>query len=87
MSTQNPSFDTKAPVGTEMKTSAGGAKGRRVEQHLARLVPSLLFIVGMLSLTGCELVGSIFKAGLWVGIAAVLGLVVLIGGVVAIIRR
>ena len=39
----------------------------------------LLFIMISMSLTSCELVGDIFKAGFWVGIlavAAVIGLIV-----------
>jgi hypothetical protein len=39
----------------------------------------LLFVMISMSLTSCELVGDIFKAGVWVGIlavAAVIGLVI-----------
>ena len=39
----------------------------------------LLFVLISVSLTSCELVGDIFKAGVWVGIlavAAVIGLII-----------
>jgi hypothetical protein len=36
-------------------------------------VYTLLLITGLtLSLAGCELVGGIFKAGMWVGVIAIL---------------
>ena len=38
--------------------------------------PLLLF--AMISLTGCELVGDIFKAGVWVGVLIVVGIIALI---------
>jgi len=39
----------------------------------------LLFVMISISLTSCQLVGDIFKAGVWVGIlavAAVIGLII-----------
>jgi hypothetical protein len=39
----------------------------------------LLFVLISVSLTSCELIGDIFKAGVWVGIlavAAVIGLII-----------
>jgi len=39
----------------------------------------LLFVMMSISLSSCELVGDIFKAGVWVGIlavAAVIGLII-----------
>jgi hypothetical protein len=38
----------------------------------------LLFVLISVSLTSCELVGDIFKAGVWVGILAVAAVIVLI---------
>jgi hypothetical protein len=38
-----------------------------------------LFVIISMSLTSCELVGDIFKAGVWVGIlavAAIIGLII-----------
>ncbi len=40
------------------------------------LATALLFITSLLS--GCEVIGDIFKAGVWVGILAVVGVIVLI---------
>ena len=39
---------------------------------------SLLFVIVSTSLTSCELVGDIFKAGVWVGILAVVAVIGLI---------
>jgi hypothetical protein len=58
-----------------------------MKPNLQRVAPPLLLLVAALSLTGCELVGDIFKAGLWVGILAVVGLVVVIGGAIALVKR
>ena len=38
--------------------------------------PLLLFV--MVSLSSCELVGDIFKAGVWVGVLVVVGIIALI---------
>lgn len=38
--------------------------------------PLLLFV--MLSLSSCEVVGGIFKAGVWVGVLVVVGILALI---------
>lgn len=46
-------------------------------KHNQNWIISLLFII-LLSLSGCELVAGIFKAGVWVGVI----LVVLIVGVI-----
>lgn len=37
-----------------------------------------LLILAMFTLQGCELVGDIFKAGVWVGILIVIGIIALI---------
>jgi len=42
------------------------------------LYVSLLFVIVSISLTSCELVGDIFKAGVWVGILAVVAVIGLI---------
>ena len=53
-------------------------------RYAARLAP---LVVLLASLSGCRVVGGIFKAGVWVGVIAILfvaalaaGLVKLIGG-------
>jgi hypothetical protein len=38
-------------------------------------------------LSGCRLVGDIFKAGVWVGVVVVVALVAIIGGAAALVRR
>ena len=40
------------------------------------LYPVLIFVT--MSLSGCELVGDIFKAGVWVGIFAVVAVIILV---------
>lgn len=40
------------------------------------LYPFLLFV--LVSLSSCELVGDIFKAGVWVGVLVVVGIIALI---------
>lgn len=51
---------------------------------LARLLPILLLAVAA---SGCEIVGGIFKAGLWVGAIVVVLIVVLIFWIVGKVRR
>ena len=36
---------------------------------------SLVLLFSALALSGCELVGAIFKAGVWVGVLLVLGVI------------
>ena len=48
---------------------------------------SLMFLpllAGLFLLSGCELAGDIFKAGVWVGVLLVLGV---IGGVIWMVSR
>ena len=47
----------------------------------------LLATVFALLLSGCELVGDVFQAGMWVGVIAVVAVLVLIGYVVSRFRR
>lgn len=42
------------------------------------LVPCLIMLSMLLSLSGCELAKGIFKAGMWVGIIIVIGIIALI---------
>ena len=37
-----------------------------------------LLVFAMVSLTGCELIGDIFKAGVWVGVLIVVGIIALV---------
>jgi len=58
-----------------------------------QLVPtprSAAFALALFALTalpGCTLVKGIFKAGMWVGVLAVVGLVVVVGGLMSLLRR
>ena len=47
----------------------------------------LLASVFALLLSGCELIGDVFKVGMWVGIIAVVAVLVLIGFVISKFRR
>ena len=51
---------------------------------LARLLPILLLAAAA---SGCDIVGGIFKAGLWVGAIIVVLIVVLIFWIVGKLRR
>jgi hypothetical protein len=44
----------------------------------------LPLLAGLFLLSGCELAGDIFKAGVWVGVLLVLGV---IGGVIWLVSR
>jgi hypothetical protein len=39
------------------------------------------------ALSGCRVIGDIFKAGVWVGVLAIAILVAMIGGLAAMLRR
>lgn len=43
-----------------------------------------MFLFALVGITGCELVGDIFRAGVWVGIVLVIGVVLL---VIALLRK
>ena len=47
----------------------------------------LLLLVVLLSLTGCEVIGGIFKAGVWVGILLVLVVLAGLFWIVGKLRR
>lgn len=48
-----------------------------------RLLPLLALVFLVALLAGCSAVGGIFKAGVWVGIAAVIALVALVAWLVS----
>jgi hypothetical protein len=52
-----------------------------------RLINILAVVVAALSLAGCEVIGDIFKAGMWVGVLAVVAVIVLIGFVISRFRK
>lgn len=55
--------------------------------HSPRLAGLALAVVALTALPGCALVEGIFKAGVWVGVLAILGLVVAVSAVLAVVRR
>lgn len=52
-----------------------------------RFFQFLMVIVATLTLTGCEVIGAIFEAGVWVGIIAVVLVLAIIGYVASRFRR
>ncbi len=53
-------------------------------KNLAVLLP--IFIVSMM-LTGCDTIGDIFKAGIWVGIIIVIAVIAVIAFIVKIFSK
>jgi hypothetical protein len=56
----------------------------RIPGRVALTLPAA---VVLLSLSGCQVIGDIFKAGVGVGIFAVVALVAIVGGIVAMVSR
>jgi hypothetical protein len=56
-------------------------------QELQRALPILASAAMLLSLPGCRIVGDIFKAGMGVGIVAVVFVLAIAGGLVALLSR
>jgi len=52
-----------------------------------RALTLLLLMLMTTTLTGCELIGDIFRAGVWVGVIAVLAVIALIGFLFSRTRR
>lgn len=52
-----------------------------------RAVPASLAIFVALSVTGCELVEGVFKAGVWLGVIIVALVAAIIAGAVAFVRK
>jgi hypothetical protein len=52
-----------------------------------RLINILAVVLAALSLAGCEVIGDIFKAGMWVGVLGVVAVIVLIGFVISRFRK
>ena len=56
------------------------------DQHMKQLMSFLLLFITIL-LSGCSVISGIFKAGVWVGILAVVGVVALIIFIIAKARK
>ena len=55
-------------------------------QWLSRYALIVLLVLVPLTSAGCEVIGGIFKAGVWVGVLMVVVLIALVGFVAAKIR-
>ena len=55
-------------------------------QWLSRYTLIVLLVLVSLTSAGCEVIGDIFKAGVWVGVIMVVLLIALVGFVAAKIR-
>jgi hypothetical protein len=62
------------------KTSIQGGLGMRTTNVL--LAAALVLLLG-----GCDLIGGIFKAGMWVGVLGVVAVVVIIGLIMSRFRK
>ena len=71
----------RAPQARIVKRSSRGVQMKQAT--LARMLPILILSVFV---AGCELVGDIFQAGMWVGILAVVILAVLVFYIVGRLR-
>lgn len=73
--------DALAPRGAHLE---GPGHTTKIGTH----VPSLaLILTSLLVLDGCEAIKTIFKAGVGVGVISVVVVLVLIGGIVAMVRK
>jgi hypothetical protein len=57
-----------------------------VPQWLIRVLLLVLIVAASTTLAGCELVGGIFKAGMWVGVLFVVIIVAIVGFIASAIR-
>lgn len=49
------------------------------------LLPLLAFLTALLA--GCEAIGTIFEAGVWVGVIGIIILIAIVGLVISVLRR
>lgn len=61
---------------------SGNAKSSRALIWPALLLWSLLF-----TMSGCRVVKGIFEAGVWIGVIAVVVVLGLVGGVIALLKK
>lgn len=54
-----------------------------VPQWLVRVLMVVLVVAAAMSLSGCEVIGGIFKAGVWVGVLAVVFVIAIVGFIAA----
>jgi len=57
-----------------------------IPQWLGRVLLLVLLVAASMSLSGCEVVGGIFKAGMWVGVLFVVIIIAIVGFIATKIR-
>ena len=57
-----------------------------VPQWLTRVLMLVLLVVASISASGCEVIGDIFKAGVWVGALFIVIIIAIVGFIAAKIR-
>lgn len=57
-----------------------------VPQWLLRVLMLVLVVVASISVSGCEVIGDIFKAGVWVGALFIVVIIAIVGFIAAKIR-
>ena len=57
-----------------------------VAEWMSRYLPLALLVMASMASAGCELVGDIFKAGVWVGVLMVVVVIGLLGFLAAKVR-
>jgi uncharacterized membrane protein YkvI len=57
-----------------------------VVQWMSRGLLLMLLVLASVASAGCEVIGEIFKAGVWVGVLAVVGLIAIVGFLAAKVR-
>jgi hypothetical protein len=57
-----------------------------VPQWLVRVLLLVLLVAASMSLSGCEVVGGIFKAGMWVGVLFIVIIIAVVGFIASAIR-
>jgi hypothetical protein len=57
-----------------------------MRRNLMRFLWLILLVLATIPLAGCELVGDIFQAGMWVGVIFVVMIIAFVGFIAARIR-
>jgi len=57
-----------------------------VSQGLVRVLMLVLLVMASMTLAGCEAIGDIFKAGVWVGALFIVIIIAIVGFIAAKIR-
>jgi uncharacterized membrane protein YkvI len=57
-----------------------------VPQGLVRVLLLVLLVAASMTLAGCEVIGGIFKAGVWVGALFIVIVIAIVGFIAAKIR-